>query len=240
MTTYSQPKMLGVQFDTIRSYPKDILDRIELSIGDDHGTPEVEIPEDVKLLLPCQLFRALEDIHWNQPGMRNLLLEHVRTPLVLFVDVDMTFPPGMMRMMLAAGDALPRGCVVRFCLRHRGGPSKGKIDRSSPNTWFAHAADLRRIQGYNEDYCGAKGWSDVELLDIVKSVYRVMHVPSLFAEFYGTDEIEDAAVSTLDRSTARNKKIRVNNVRVSKQMGGWLKFAKRPVPRLRFKWERRW
>jgi len=238
MATYGQPLMLGVWFDTLRSYPLYILRRLELIIVDDCGTPPAEIPDDVQALLPCKLFRVLQDIHWNQPGARNLALDNVTTPLVLFVDPDMVFSEGMMRKMIEAGDSLVFGHVIRFCLRHREGPKKGSIDTSSPNTWFMHAVNLRRVGGYDEDFCGAKGWSDVQLLDVLRSSYRVRQREDLFAEFYGTGEISDAAVMGLDRSTVRNKKIRVNNVRVSKQMGGWLKFAKRSVPRLRFRWSR--
>lgn len=237
MAVYGQPRMLEVWFETLRGYPQEVLDQLELIIVDDHGEPRAEIPTDVQQLLPCQLFRVLDDIHWNQPGARNLALAHVRTSLVLFVDPDMVFPTEMMRKMLDVGWELPQGRVIRYCLRHREGPNKGKIDTSSPNTWFMHAQDLRRLNGYDEDFCGAKGWSDVQLLDIVKSAYRVRHDMSLFAEFYGTGEVPDAAVEKLDRSTVRNKKIRVNNIRIAKQMGGWIKFAKRPVPQLRFRWE---
>jgi hypothetical protein len=239
MTTYSQPKMLGVQFDTIRSYPKDVLDQMELSIGDDCGVPKVEIPEDVQALLPCKLFRALDDIHWNQPAMRNLLLEHVETPLVLFIDVDMALPPGMMRKMLESGAALPRRRVIRFCLKHCSGPSAGSIDRSSPNTWFMHAADLRAVKGYDEDFCGHKGWSDCCLLDVLKAHYRIQHDPSLHADFHGIDEISDAAVTTLDRSTAHNKKIRIRKVKEARMVGGWIKWVRMlKRPNLRFRWER--
>lgn len=237
MATYGQPLMLEVWFETLRSYPKDVLDQLELLIVDDCGDPPAAIPEDVQALLPCQLFRVLDDIRWNQPGARNLALFHVRTDLVLFVDPDMVFPDGMMRKMLDVGFELPRSRVIRYCLRHREGPKKGMVDMTSPNTWFMWADDLRRVGGYNEDFCGSKGWSDVELLDVIRSTYRVRQDQELFAEFYGVGEIPDAAVHGLDRSTARNKKIRVNNIRIAKQMGGWLKFARRPHPKMRFRWE---
>lgn len=238
MATYGQPKMLGVWFDTIRSYPKDVLKQLELIIVDDHGDPPAEIPDDIQKLLPCQLYRVLDDIHWNQAGARNLALEHVQTNLVLFVDPDMVFPAGMMQKMLDVGWELPRGRVIRYCLRHREGPSKGQVDMASPNTWFIHAADMRAVKGYDEDFSGRKGWSDVQLLDVLRSAYRVRQDAALFAEFYGTGEVSDAAVNGLDRSTVQNKKLRVNNVRVARAMGGWIKFAKRPVPKLRFRWER--
>lgn len=237
MAVYGQPKMLDVWFKTLRSYPKDLWDQMELIIVDDCGTPPAMIPKDIQNMLPCRLFRVLEDIHWNQPGARNLALEHMTTKMVLFVDPDMIFPMAMMRKMLEVGAALGPRRIIRFSLKHRTGTKSDIIDMSSPNTWFMQVADFKAIKGYDEDFSGHKGWSDVQLLDVMRSAYRVHHSADLYADFYGVNEVEDAAVVGLDRSTVHNKKLRVYNTRVSKQMGGWVKFSKRPVPKLRFKWE---
>lgn len=241
MAAYGQPLMLEVWFDTLRSYPYVVLSQMELIIVDDCGEPAVEIPEDIQALLPCQLFRVTKDIPWNQPGARNLALEHARTRLILFVDPDMVFPAGMMNKMLLAGLELEEHRVIRFQLRHRLGLFKGHIDASSPNTWFLHVEDFRRIGGYDEDYSGHKGWSDVQLLDIMRTVYKVRHDPALYAEFYAAEEIPDAMVSTLDRNTKHNKYQRLGKVRQANLTGGWGKFARDVVckrPRLRFTWER--
>jgi hypothetical protein len=237
MATYGQPKMLDVWFETLRSYSGQTRSKLELIIVDDHGDPPAEIPEDVKLLLPCQLFRVLEEIHWNQPGCRNLAAEHVRTPLVLFVDPDMVIQATMMERFLEAGRRLPIGHVIRFMLRHR---NTGEMDSSSPNTWFMHVDDFFRVGGYDEDFSGAKGWSDVQLLDVMKANYKVSHRADLYADFYSSAEIPDAAVTTLDRSTKANKHKRLLKVKQARMMGGWVKFARqqRSAPRLRFRWEK--
>jgi hypothetical protein len=241
MAAYGQPLMLEVWFETIRSYPFAVLSKMELVIVDDCGEPPVEIPEDIQAMLPCQLFRVTKDIPWNQPGARNLALEHARTKLILFVDPDMVFPAGMMNKMLLAGLALEEHRVIRFQLRHRLGHAKGHIDSSSPNTWFLHVADFKRVGGYDEDYCGHKGWSDVQLLDIMKTVFKVRHDPTLFAEFYSRKEVDDADVQSLDRDVKHNKYIRLGKVRQANLTGGWGKYARDVVckrPSLRFPWER--
>lgn len=240
MAVYGQPKMLQVWFDTLIGYPAEILKELELVIVDDHGTPPAEIPQEVQDILPCQLFRVLDNIAWNQPGARNLALKHIRTPLVLFVDPDMVFPAEMMAKMLAEGAKLPRHQVIRFTLRHREGHSKGKVDPSSPNTWFMHRDDFDQVGAYDEDFSGNKGWSDVQLLDVMRANYKVHHRMDLFAEFYGTGEVSDAMVSSLDRSTKANKHKRLLKVKESRMMGGWVRWTKqhRNRERLRFRWEK--
>ena len=235
MATYGQPQMLDVWFETLRTYPQVLLKQMELLIVDDCGDPPVEIPDDITQLLKCRLYRATENIPWNQPGARNLALDMTKTKLILFVDPDMVFPSEMMNRMLLAGLKLPAGEVIRFILKHR---KTGKLDRSSPNTWFCHVADFLAINGYDEDFCGNKGWSDVQLLDVMKTYYRIHHRADLVAEFYDVGEIPDAMVTTLERSHGPNRKKRIRKVEWARRNGGWRAFVKADKPRIRFTWER--
>ncbi len=240
MAVYGQPLMTGVWFDTLRSYDKEMLVKLELIIVDDHGDPPAEIPEDIQELLPCKLFRVIDEIPWNQPGARNLAMDHADTRLILFVDPDMVFPKAMMQRLLVRGGDLVRGEVIRFQLKHRGGHRKGFIDPSSPNTWFLHVEDFKAVGGYDEDFAGHKGWSDVQLLDIMRGTYKVRHDATLFADFYAPEEISDAMVQSLDRNTKHNRYMRQGKHRSANLMGGWAKFARNVVckrPRIRFKWE---
>ena len=234
MAAYGQPRMLQEWFDTLIGYPSEIHSCLELLIVDDCGTPPVEIPDEVNDLFPVQLFRVTEDIPWNQPGARNLALDHCRTRLVLFVDPDMVFGADMMRGMISAGYELPEGEVIRFMLKHR---NNGQLDGSSPNTWFCHVDDFRKVNGYDEDYAGHKGWSDVQLLDVMRTHYKIHHRADLFASFYSAEHISDALVTGLDRNTVHNRKIRVRKVEWSRNHGGWKAFVKEKKPRIRFKWE---
>ena len=238
MAVYGQPKMLEVWFDTLRSYPTVLLNQMELVIVDDHGNPAAEIPQDIQDLLPCKVFRVIDNIPWNQPGARNLALANMDTRLVLFVDPDMVFPAGMMNLMLLAGLGLKGGEVIRFMLKHRSGASKGKLDPSSPNTWFLHVEDFLRVGAYDEDFSGNKGWSDVQLLDVMKANYKIQHNPNLFADFYGVDEVSDAMVTSLDRSTKANKHKRLLKVKEARMMGGWAKWTKYHCQRERLRFPR--
>ncbi len=235
MAVYGQPKMLGVWFDTLRSYPPEIIAAMELVIVDDAGIPAAEIPQDIQDLLPCKLFRVKVDIPWNQPGARNLALDHIDTKLILFVDPDMVFPPEAMERMVEAGEGLELKHVIRYQLKHKG---SGLTDSTSPNTWFLHVEDFLYVQGYDEDFCGAKGWSDVQLLDIMKALYKIRHDPTLVADFYSLHQVSDSQVFSLDRSYEKNTKLRSRKARLAGLMGGWAKFSQAPRMKLRFDWDR--
>ena len=235
MAVYGQPKMLEVWFETLRGYSESTLEQMELLIVDDYGSPPAEIPANIHDLLPAQLFRVTENIPWNQPGARNLALQECRTPLILFVDPDMIFPATMMARLLEAGVTLPEGEVIRFMLKHK---SSGVLDGSSPNTWFLHVKDFDHVGGYDEDYAGNKGWSDVQLLDVIRTVFKVHHRKDLFADFYSSEDVPDAMVTSLDRSHVVNRKIRVRKVAWARRRGGWKEFVRiGGRPRIRFTWE---
>jgi len=237
MAAYGQPKMLRVWLTTLQTYVPHLLDQMELLIVDDHGEPPAEIPLEVQDILPCQIFRVTENIPWNQPGARNLALEQCRTPLILFVDPDMVFPAAMMDRMLEAGAKLPEGEIIRFQLQHHGGGSDGKLDGTSPNTWFCHVKDFLHAGGYDESFAGHKGWSDCCVLDVMTSLYKIHHRADLFAQFYHTSKVSDAAVTTLDRSTVHNRKIRIKRTQEARKAGSWAKWSQQTRDRIRFTWE---
>ena len=238
MACYGQPLMLGVWWDTIRSYDDETLRFLKFVIVDDCGTPPAEIPDDIKERVPVLLLRITEDIPWNQMAARNLGMHHA-SGWCTMIDPDMVFSLPQMRLLIGATEGLVRGRIVKWALRHF---NSGKIDQSSPNTWLLHRDDFFAVGGYAEHYAGAKGWSDCTLQDVLRSVYKVDARPDLFADFYGTDAVADAMVTSLDRSTATNKKKRIKDMAAAKMMGGWAKWAKARinVPRMNFPWIQVW
>jgi len=235
MAVYGQPKMLQKQIETIESYLADVRSRLTLVVVDDCGTPPVEVSLMASVpICAAKLFRVDKDIPWNQPGARNLGMHHSKG-WCLMIDPDMVFDGLTMERMMLAAEKMPRGHVLKFGLKH---VSSGKLDTSSPNTWLIHRDDFFAVGGYDEDFSGHKGWSDVQMLDVLRSAYKVELRPDLFANFHGIDSIHDAMVTSLDRSTKENRKKRVKKVAQARKAGGWKKWAKArvDVPRLRFPW----
>lgn len=235
MAVYGQPKMLGVWWDTVLAYPRELRDKFELVIVDDCGKPPVKIPEAVRSAVRCQLFRVLEDIPWNQPGARNLAAKHARARVLCFLDPDMVIPPQDIGLFLGAARKLLRGRVLRFSLRHAG----GRIDTSSPNTWLIRRKDFLSAGGYDEDYSGHKGWSDVQLLLIFQNLYSEGVSKQLVVDYYREDRIPDAQVNSLSRAVAKNKALHLRKLEQMRSVRGWRTWVTKCKGRnLRFKWER--
>lgn len=230
MAVYGQPKMLAKQIEVIQAYPPEILGRLTVIVVDDCGEPPAVTPETWKL------FRITQDIPWNQGGARNLGMKHAQGWCVM-LDPDMIVDVGIACRFMDAIKTLERGQVVRFGLKHMNG-SRKDIDMSSPNTYLIHRDDFWRVGGYDEDYAGGKGWSDVQLLQVLADHFKMRGRNDLWVEFYDTDAFSDAQVMTLNRSVRRNKKIHLCK-RAEAKVRGWVRWVKVRKPKLkilRFPW----
>lgn len=237
MAVYGQPLMLQEQLLWISSYPQHVRERLSVVIVDDCGEPPVRLETVTCLdaiIKSAKLFRVDVDIPWNQMGARNLGMHHSEGWCVM-IDPDMVFDGPTMERMMQAAAKLQRGQVVRWSLRH---VSSNKVDQSSPNTWLIHRDDFFAVGGYDEDFAGNKGWSDVQLLDILNASYKVQRRVDLVANFHSNESVPDAMVTKLDRSTSKNRKKRVKKVDQARAAGGWARWAKarKDIPRLRFPW----
>lgn len=237
MAVYGQPLMLCKQMQAIGNYHEAVRQRLNVVIVDDCGDPPVDVNDMPALAFrvkSAKLLRVQTDIHWNQMGGRNLGAE-VSSGHLLFIDPDMVFDGDTMRRMIEAASKLPRKHVVKWGLRH---VNSGKLDMTSPNTWLIHREDFFAVGGYDEDFAGHKGWSDVQFLNIMHACFKVEKRPDLVADFHSADSVADAMVTSLDRSTATNKKLHIMKIGQAKAAGGWAKWAKtRNAPRLRFPWQ---
>lgn len=237
MAVYGQPQMLAKQISVIACYDKDVIENLQVIIVDDHGDPAVSANVGVYLQamnVRTRIYRIDTDINWNQMGARNLGMHHA-DGWCLMIDPDMLFDCDMMRRMMQAAAKLQRGRLVKYGLTHL---HNDELDMSSPNTYMIHKQDFFDVGGYDEDFAGNKGWSDVQLLDVLKSTYKIDLRPDLWAHFYSTDEIPDAMVTKLDRSTSANKLKRIKKTDQARAAGGWARWAKSRIdsPRLRFEW----
>lgn len=236
---YGQPAMLEVQLRTFAAYKSPALrSSLKLIVVDDAGDPPVDkdaLAEfELDTGIDTELYRVTKDIPWNQGGARNLAVHVAPDGWLLLIDPDMVFSEDVMARMVLASEAMIRGHVARYALRHA---STGEIDMTSPNTYLIHRQDFLDVGGYDEDYAGHKGWSDVQLLDILGAHYKLSRRPDLFAEFYSNALVSDAMVTKLDRSTKHNRAIRLKKFEQAKSMGGWKRWVKQKKgPNLRFPW----
>jgi hypothetical protein len=234
MAVYGQPLMLKKWFETAMGYENS--DTIRFVVVDDCGEPPATLPKNILDSLNITILRVTDDITWNQMGARNLGMS-VSSGWCAMMDPDMIFSNNVMSMILEMIPTLKRGSVVRYGLQHMSGQRKDEIDQTSPNTYIIHKDDFDYVKGYDEDYAGNKGWSDVQLLDVLISNYKIVGRKDIYAQFYSTDQIPDAAVMSLDRSVSENKKKRLKKKDESRKIGGWKRWNNNRLDnRIRFKW----
>lgn len=231
-SVYGQPAMLDMWFERFVGEPQEWQDRVEVIVVDDCGKPAATVPN----IPGVRLYRVREDIPWNQGGARNLVSKVAETPRLMLIDPDMTLPKGMLQRLVMESLHLESGLVFRPALRHVGNE---KLDKTSPNVHLMLREDFERIGGYDEDYCGRKGWSDVQLLRVMQKAYTLRDRDDLWFWFHHTDtHIPDAQVMKLDRSTKENKVLHIRKLAILKKLG-WKRFINKAVGnRLRFTWER--
>lgn len=230
-SVYGQPKMLDFWFERFLAEPQEWRDRVEVIVVDDCGKPPAVVPKDEGIIL----FRVTKNIPWNQGGCRNLVAQQATTERLMLIDPDMTIGEGMLQKLVEESRHLAPGLMFRPALRHI---ATGDFDHTSPNVHLILKKDFNRLGGYDEDYCGHKGWSDVQLLRIIQKAMVSRSREDLFFWFHhGNKKLTDAQVTTLDRSTSDNKTLHLHKMTKLKRKG-WEQFVASLGRKIRFPWER--
>ena len=236
IAVYGQPLMLEQWWKTLRAYDDEVLDNLHLVIVDDHGDPPAAIPVDIQAMLDCRLYRVTKQIEWNQMGARNLGVQEAQTSWVLMMDPDMVVEPVMAKKLLGmTKKMLFDGQVCKLLLRY----TDDVLDATSPNVYLMTKTDFYRAGGYDEDYAGHKGWSDVQFMHTLRGLRMRFHRPDgLWVRYYRPRDIADATVNTLDRSVKHNRSLHLRKMRAIQAMG-WKRWAAENSKKLiRFPWER--
>lgn len=233
MAVYGQPLMLEKWWETIRAYDDAVLDQLQLVIVDDHGDPPAAIPHDIKAMLGCQLLRVTKQIEWNQMGARNLGVQEAKTDWVLMMDPDMVLEPKIAKRLLAFLPRMRQGTLVKLLLRY----TNDVADNSSPNVYLIHRADFDKAGGYDEDYAGHKGWSDVQFMHTLTGLKMAfLKKTDLWVRYYRPRDIGDATVNSLNRSVAFNRRMHITKMSAARKIG-WAKWAAAiRQKRVRFPW----
>lgn len=236
---YGQPLMLKLFTDALRDWPEEQASQTELIVVDDCGSPPVD-PSELDGFGPMsvQLLRHTEDIPWAQPACRNLALKYAKGEVLILLDPDMVIPASRAGEFLCEARALRPGHVTRFVLSEINHPNKllrGGVNLTSPNTWMVRRDDLAAVGGYNEAFAGHKGWSDVELMHVLDSAYKVRQNKTLKVDFYRRSGLlTDADVRGLDREVKTNHRTHaMHRETVRKKFNGnWHAWVK-ATPRLK-------
>jgi hypothetical protein len=172
------------------------------------GYPDYEarimIIDDASLIpLSCswaETYRIDNDIPWNQPAANNLGLSKIeRDCLLLRMDIDHWIEPQDYELLPTVG----QNVLIKFD-RIVHNPDGTTYDAPAANNIFlALASTIKDIGGYNEEFCGAYGYDDKELM------YRLKMNSCQFWT-HPTIKIHvksDMHTQGLNRDTTRNKAI---------------------------------
>jgi glycosyltransferase involved in cell wall biosynthesis len=168
-------------------------------------------------------------------GARNLGVREATGPWVLMMDPDMVVEPPVAKRLLERLPKLCLGLLVKLLLRY----TNDVLDSSSPNVYLIRQEDFERAGGYDEDYAGHKGWSDVQFLHTLTGLkMKFVRPGDLWVRYYRPKDVADATVNTLNRSVKHNRGLHVVKMGLAKSLG-WAKWAaKNRAKNIRFQWER--
>lgn len=240
MCCYGQPKLMAMQKAAWDGYPKEFQERLQIIVIDDCGDPAFTCEEETPYELI--ILRVDKNIPWNQPGAKNLGFRESTVNWIINMDPDMVFTNLAVEQILQQmPDVLRRGSKYhyKFGLDHTNGHKT--MDYGSPNFYMVHKDEFWRCGGYNEDFAGHKGYSDVTL-------HRTLYFSrggktrvfwKIAANFVNTNDVEDAAVMSLDRSVKFNHKRFAAAVDLAKRHS-WMHYADsfRKNGYVRFPWSK--
>ena len=203
LACYGQPLMMAEQEKFWLSWPEDLRKRMEVIVVDDHGDPAYKPGKewDTDPPIPLRVFRVRTDIHWNQMGARNLGMKMARAPWCLMLDPDMVLNSENLRRIFAHMPKFRAGHHFKIKLKHV------KEPYGSPNLYICCRKDFWAAGGYNENFAGHKGYSDVVLHRTLMEVSKRHFLGDVWIDFYGRKRIADADVQSIDRDLKHNKKL---------------------------------
>lgn len=243
---FGQPKMMARQEESWLSWPKNLQDRVEVVVVDDHGDPPYKPGPEFDPALPfpegkvepgieLKVYRVDTQIPWNQMGARNLGMKEAESSWRLMLDPDMVLTaPNLARIF----ELFPR-----FRRGHHYKPKLGKNSKKpygSPNLYICHEADFWKSGGYNEDFAGAKGYSDVVLHRTLVEFSRRHFLDRIWLEFLGPRDVSDARVEV---SAGVNRDLAVNHKKFAAAakfaaQNSWKFYAQGVRDHVRFPWHR--
>lgn len=173
---YKNPGMLAYQLGIWQSYPKDLLDCIEIIIVDD-GSPiglraEEVISKSKPSTFPLHLFRIIVDLPWNMCAARNLGIVRAANDWIFFTDIDHIVPESTLRgVMFQELDQTKAYTFTR--IEHK---TKEQY-KAHWETTLLHKVTLAKIGLFDESFCGHYSYSERDWLPRRKPYEAMLPFP---------------------------------------------------------------
>ncbi len=169
----------------------------------DYPARTIIVDDGSKTPLDCkwaEVYRIEQDIPWNQPAANNLGFSKIKDDeTVLRMDIDHWIELDDLLNL----PEIEENTIMKFKrFRH---DADGSIKELKPanNIYLTKASTIKRIGGYNEDFCGSYGYDDKELMyKLSRNRCHVLVHDSIFIHVS-----QESSTKGLSRDTNRNKEL---------------------------------
>lgn len=226
MAYYINKGMLEAQYTNLANQSQDIKDHLRYIVVDDCSPTDPATPPKEDIGVPVEIYRAREDIPWNQDWARNLAVLRAKTRFVLLTDMDHVPSTKLLRKIVEC--ELNSDYVYTF--RRVSAPDKSAY-KPHPNSWLMTVAMYDAIGGYDERYRGCYGTDGMFKERVRQTAKKVCEFKEALIR-YPREVIPDASTTTLTRKSEHNEAIR-------RDLHAQVRRSRDPRPhRFLMKWDR--
>lgn len=197
---FHSERMLSIHLNTWDSYPDYIKEKINFIVIDDCSDPPMHIPE---MNLNLKGFRILDNIKWNQPGVRNLGATVAETDWLLFADTDMVISADIM-VQVFEREFDPEK-LYNFQRKRMSNPNVIHHKIHKCTAIMTKNLFWNIGLGYDEDFCGEYGFDDSFFFSFFEKE-RWVTMEGLVVTEYDKEFLEDDG-TPLVRNPGPNKKL---------------------------------
>jgi hypothetical protein len=194
--------MLLEQYKYLARLPYEVQEHLRLIVVDD-GSPTAPAPFPTsELYVKTKIYRADEDIPWNQDWARNLAVDKASTQWVLLIDMDHVPHHKLLKRIISCD--LNNNEIYTF--RRVNAPDLSPY-KPHPNSWLMTTVMYNKIGGYDERYRGVYGTDGIFHDRALKTASAIKEIKEALIR-YPREVIPDASTTTLERKSERNLAMR--------------------------------
>ena len=214
---YNCHEMTKFALTKYRTYPAHLLDNLEVIIIDDGSMPPLEVDGTG---LNVQHYQVPVDIPWNHGGCKNLGTLQASYDWIIYLDSDRIIPPESLEYLFTNAQS---GNYYIFAQINHDGSSRGT--KKPFGVFCAERAEMLRVKGFDERFCGAYGYEDLQLSKKLK-VYGIKKNKLNDVYLVAYDTVMDGKTRVLSRDLTRNKALfqKSRQERYSHEQSLWLNF----------------
>ena len=236
MLYYESPEMLRLQLSYWRKYSKEVADRVRMVLVDD-GSPKFPagdvLASESLPAFPVRLYRATENIIYNQAGAFNLAFTKIEDGWALMSDMDHVITSKNMEKLLAT--KVDPDNVYRFGRVRMKNMVEGEVIHRHLDSILLTKDMFWRAKGFDEDYRGYwNGVSEPFRKSLKRNAKEIIELTDIKLLNFPVEVVPDSG-NTVFGKAGSEYDIHTNSKMVTKRRLACRDYQ--PKNYLRFKWE---